>query len=198
MKRITFITLGLTAISFIACNTTVKEEKKEVPAPKTEKVVLETTTQFETQALEDCIDYSKTLNDLKLLQAAEAQRVADSIAAAELELKEALAKAEAAKRKRESTPEMLAKRAKEAELWFEENYASVVKAYNANFDGVRVKMNTEGTIYDVALFTNGEWKVDETLKSELQKVQVANNLAEGKAVAITVGNFQSDYRVAAN
>lgn len=186
MKRTVFITLGFAAITFIACTTSVKKEEQHTVIKDKQDEVVTTTTQFETQALEDCIAYSETMNELKLLEAAETARIADSIAAAELKLKEALAKAEAAKRKRESTPEMLAKRAKEAELWFQTNYGSVVKAHQTKFDGLRVKMTTEGTIYDVSLFVNGEWKTDEVLMDALQKVKVSNNIANGRAVAITV------------
>jgi hypothetical protein len=136
--------------------------------------------------MEDCIAYSKVLNDIKLMEAAEAQREADSIAKAELELKEALAKAEAARKKRESSPEYLAKKAKEAEVWFQTNYGEVVKAYEANFEGLRVKLTTKGDIYEVALFVNGAWKKDQELMKQLEKVKVNKALAPGKAVAITV------------
>ncbi len=190
MKRTTFTTLGLAAMTFIACNT---ETKKEVtPAVQeasiTEKVAVETTTQFEEKSMEDCISYSKIVNDIKLLEAAELQRENDSIAAAELSLKEALAKAVAAQKKRESTPEALAKRAQEAELWFETNYASAMKTYNAQYEGLRIKLTTAGTIYEVAMLVNGEWKEDQQLMKHLGKVKVTKDLAPGKAVAITVKN----------
>ncbi|EDP96126.1 hypothetical protein U8527_14540 [Kordia algicida OT-1] len=189
MKRTTFTVLGLAAMTFVACNTTPKQEV--TPAVKEvtkENIAVETTKQFEEKAMEDCIAYSKIVNDIKLMEAFEAQRVADSIAKAELELKEALAKAEEAKRKRASTPEALAKRAKEAELWFETNYANTVKAYNKNHEGLRVKLTTNGNIYEVALLVNGEWITDQKLMRELEKVEVSNELAPGKAVAITVKN----------
>lgn len=190
MKRTTFTTLGVAAMTLIACNTSTKEVKTEKVQDlnKVENVAEETTTQFEEKALEDCIDYAKVVNDIKLMEAAEAQKVSDSIAKAELALEEALAKAEAAKKKRASTPEAIAKRAKEAELWFKANYESVVKAYNSNYEGLRVKLTTEGDIYEVALFVNGEWKKDQKLMKQLEKVEVTKDLAPGKAVAITVKN----------
>lgn len=190
MKRTTFTTLGLAAMTFVACNTSTKKEavKETQEANTVKNVAVETTTQFEEKAMEDCIAYSKIMNDIKLMEAAEAQKEADSIAEAELALKEALAKAEAVRKKRESTPEALARRAKEAELWFEANYANTVKLYNANHEGLRIKLTTEGTIYEVALWVNGTWKNDQKLKSELEKVQVTKALAPGKAVAITVKN----------
>ncbi|QHI35807.1 hypothetical protein IMCC3317_11550 [Kordia antarctica] len=190
MKRTVFTAVGLVAMTFIACNTSTKESttQKVQEVTITENVAQETTVQFEEKAMDDCIAYSKTLNDIKLMEAAEAQREIDSIAAAELSLKEALAKAELAERKRESTPEALAKSAKEAELWFETNYASALKTYNVQYDGLRVKLTTEGTIYEAALFVNGEWKEDQQLVKHLAKVKVAKELAPGKAVAITVKN----------
>ncbi|MGH1384120.1 hypothetical protein [Kordia sp.] len=190
MKRTTFTTLGLAAMTLIACNTSTKEVKTEKVQDlnKVENVAEETTTQFEEKALEDCIAYSKVVNDIKLMEAAEAQKVADSIAKAELDLKEALAKAVEARKKRESTPEALAKRAKEAELWFKANYESVVKAYDSSYEGLRVKLTTEGDIYEVALFVNGEWKKDQKLMKQLEKVEVTKDLAPGKAIAITVKN----------
>lgn len=190
MKRTTFTTLGLAAMTLIACNTSTKEVKTEKVQDlnKVENVAEETTAQFEEKALEDCIAYSKVVNDIKLMEAAEAQKVADSIAKAELDLKEALAKAVEARKKRESTPEALAKRAKEAELWFKANYESVVKAYDSSYEGLRVKLTTEGDIYEVALFVNGEWKKDQKLMKQLEKVEVTKDLAPGKAIAITVKN----------
>ncbi|WP_420573979.1 hypothetical protein [Kordia sp.] len=190
MKRTTFTTLGVAAMTFIACNTATKENKttevQEVEVKET--VATETTLQFEEKAMEDCIAYSKIVNDIKLMEIAEAQKIEDSIVKAELELKEALAKAAEAKRKRESTPEALAKRAKEAELWFKANYESIVKAYNSNYEGLKVKLTTEGNIYEVALFVNGEWKKDQKLMKQLEKVEVTKSLAPGKAIAITVKN----------
>lgn len=189
MKRTTFTVLGLAAMTFVACNTAPKQEvTPTVEAVTTENIAVETTVEFEEKAMEDCIAYSKIINDIKLMEVAEAQRLDDSITQVALELKEALAKAAAAKRKLESTPEALAKRAKEAELWFETNYANTVKAYNINHEGLRVKLTTEGDIYEVALFVNGEWIQDMKLMKELEKVEVSNELAPGKAVAITVKN----------
>ncbi|MBC8756844.1 hypothetical protein H2O64_19375 [Kordia sp. YSTF-M3] len=191
MKRTTFTALGLVAMTFVACNTSTKENTKTIVAEEvviTETIPQETTTQFEEKAMEDCISYSKILNDIKLMEIAEAQRVSDSIAAAELSLKESLAKAVAAQKKRAASPEELAKRAQEAELWFETNYASAMKTYNATYEGLRVKLTTEGTIYEVALLVNGEWKKDQQLMKHLAKVKVTNDLAPGKAVAITVKN----------
>jgi hypothetical protein len=190
MKRTTFTAVGLVAMTFIACNTSTKEQQVEnvQELKTTENIVEETTQEFEEKAMEDCIAYSKVLNDIKLMEAAEAQRKADSIAKAELELKEALAKAEAARKKRESSPEYLAKRAKEAELWFQTNYGEVVAAYNKNFEGLRVKLTTEGDIYEVALYVNGTWEKDQKLMQQLEKVEVNKEFAPGKAVAITVKN----------
>jgi hypothetical protein len=190
MKRTTFTVLGLAAITFLACNTTTKEnnveEVKELQ--NTENVAEQTTTQFEEKALEECIAYAKIQDEIKLMEAAEAQRKADSIAKAELELKEALARAEAARKKRESSPAYIAQKAKEAELWFKANYESVVKAYKVNLEGLQVKMTTEGNIYEVLVYENGEWKQDEKLLEQLEKVEVTNEFAPGKAVAITVKN----------
>jgi hypothetical protein len=190
MKRTVFTAVGLVAMTFIACNTATEKNTKEVVEEVviTETVTQETTTQFEEKAMEDCIAYSKILNDIKLIEALEAQRLNDSIVAAEVSLKEALAKAEVVKKKRESTPEALAKRAQEAELWFQTNYASVMKTYNSNYKGLRIKLTTEGTIYEVALLVNGEWKEDKQLMKHLAKVKVTKDLAPGKAVAITVKN----------
>jgi len=185
MKRTTFTIAGLVAMTFIACNT---ETKKEVTSTTQEKVAVETTTQFEEKAMEDCIAYAKIMNDIKLMEAAALQREKDSIAAAELSLKEALAKAEAAKKKRVATPEELAKRAQEAELWFETNYGIAVKTYHPNYEGLRVKLTTEGTIYEVQMLVNGEWKEDPQLMNHLAKVKVTKDLAPGKAVAIMVKN----------
>ncbi len=190
MKRTTFTVLGVAALTVMACNTPTKENKVE--AVKTlntiENVAVETTTQFEEQALEDCIAYAKMQDEIKLAEAAAAQREADSIAKAELALKEALAKAVAAKKQRESSPAYLAQKAQEAEAWFKANYGSVVKAYNSNYEGLRVKLTTEGDIYEVALFVNGEWIKDQNLLNQLEKVEVTNDFAPGKAVAITVKN----------
>jgi len=190
MKRTTFTVLGVAAMTFIACNTETKEVKAEnvQDLNKVENIAEETTIQFEEKAMEDCIAYSKILNDIKLLEAQEAQKVADSIAKVELEMKESLAKAEAARKKRENTPEALARRAKEAELWFKTNYESVVKAYNSNYEGLKVKLTTEGDIYEVSLLENGEWKKDQKLMKQLEKVEVTKDLAPGKAIAITVKN----------
>ncbi|WP_298519528.1 hypothetical protein [uncultured Kordia sp.] len=190
MKRSTFTVLGVAAMTFVACNTNTKEVKTEKVEAinKVENVAEETTIQFEERSMEDCIAYSKILNDIKLLEAAEAQKEADSIAKAELDMKQALAKAEAARKKRESSPEYLAKRAKDAELWFKANYESVVKAYNSNYEGLKVKLTTEGDIYEVSLFLNGEWKKDQKLMEQLEKVEVSNDFEPGKAVAITVKN----------
>ncbi|MFK7747530.1 MAG: hypothetical protein AB8B65_04015 [Kordia sp.] len=190
MKRTTFTTLGVAAMTLIACNTSTKEVKTEKAAvpQKVENVAQETTTQFEEKAMEDCIAYSKIQNEIKLMEAMEAARVTDSIANAELALQETLAKAVAAQKKRESTPEALAKRAVEAELWFKANYESVVKAYKSNYDGLRVRLTTEGDVYEAALLINGEWKVDMKLMEKLEKVEVTKDLAPGKAVDITVKN----------
>lgn len=190
MKRTTFTVLGVAALTVMACNTSTKENKVE--AVKTlqpiEYVVEETTTQFEEQAMEDCIAYVKMQDEIKLMEATAAQYEADSIAKAELALKQALAKAVAAKKKRESSPAYLAQKAAEAEAWFKANYGSVVKAYESNYQGLRVKLNTEGAIYEVALFVNGQWIKDQNLMKQLEKVQVSNEFAPGKAVAITVKN----------
>ena len=122
------------------------------------------------------------------MESAAAARKADSIAKAELELKEALAKAEAARKQRESSPAYIAKRAQEAEAWFKANYETVVKAYNANYEGLRVKLTTEGDIYEVALFIDGEWKQDDNLMKQLENVKVTNEFEPGRAVSITVKN----------
>lgn len=190
MKRTTFTALGLVAITFVACNTEPKKEGTLATQKGaiTQKVAVETTTQFEEKAMEDCIAYAKIMNDIKLMEAVALQREKDSIAAAELSLKEALAKAEAAKKKRASTPEALAKRAQEAELWFETNYGIAVKTYHPNYEGLRVKLTTEGIIYEVQMLVNGEWKEDPQLMNHLAKVKVTKELAPGKAVAITVKN----------
>ena len=189
MKRTTFTAVGLVAMTFVACNTATKTETPTVQETAvTETVTRETTTQFEEKAMEDCIAYSKIMNDIKLLEAAELQQKTDSIEAAEISLKEALAKAVAAKKKRESTPEALAKRAQEAELWFETNYANAMKTYNAQYEGLRIKLTTEGTIYEVSSWVNGQWKNDQNLLKHLAKVKVNKGLAPGKAVAITVKN----------
>ncbi|AXG71771.1 hypothetical protein KORDIASMS9_04029 [Kordia sp. SMS9] len=190
MKRTTFTALGLAALTVIACNTATKENKVE--AVKTlqpiENIVEETTTQFEEKAMEDCIAYAKMQDEIKLMEAAAAQREADSIATVELELKKALEKAVAAKKKRESSPAYLAQKAAEAEAWFKANYEGVVKAYDSNYEGLRVKLNTEGNIYEVALFVNGEWIKDQNLMKQLEKVEVTHEFEPGKAVAITVKN----------
>ena len=190
MKRTTFTLVGLAAMTFIACNTKTKEVKAEnvEELNQVENIVEETTTEFEEKAMEDCIDYAKVQNEMKLQSALEAQRIADSIAKAELEIQEAIAKAEAARKKRESSPEYLAKRAKEAEAWFKTNYESVVKAYDSNYEGFRVKLTTEGDIYEVALFVNGEWKNDDNLLKQLEQVEVTEQFELGRAVAITVKN----------
>ena len=190
MKRTTFTAVGLVAMTFIACNTSTKEQQVEnvQELKTTENIVEETTQEFEEKAMEDCIDYAKVQNEMKLQSALEAQRIADSIAKAELEIQEAIAKAEAARKKRESSPEYLAKRAKEAEAWFKTNYESVVKAYDSNYEGFRVKLTTEGDIYEVALFVNGEWKNDDNLLKQLEQVEVTEQFELGRAVAITVKN----------
>lgn len=190
MKRTVFTALGLVAMTFVACNTATEKNTKEVVKEVVieETVTPETTTQFEEKALEDCIAYSKVLNDIKLMEIAEAQRINDSMVAAEISLKEALAKSVAAEKKRRSTPEALAKRAQEAELWFQTNYASAMKTYNTNYEGLRIKLTTEGTIYEVALFVNGEWKEDQNLMKYLEKIEVTEDFEPGKAVAITVKN----------
>ena len=101
MKRTTFTAVGLVAMTFVACNTATKTETPTVQETAvTETVTRETTTQFEEKAMEDCIAYSKIMNDIKLLEAAELQQKTDSIEAAEISLKEALAKAVAAKKNR--------------------------------------------------------------------------------------------------
>lgn len=190
MKRATFTALGVAAMTFIACNTKTKEVQTEsVQELNTvENIVEETTSQFEEKALEECIAYAQVLDDIKLMEAAAAQRKADSIAQAELELKEALAKAEAARKKRESSPVYLAERAKEAEAWFKANYENIVKAYDSNYEGLKVKLTTEGDIYEVSLFVNGEWIKDQDLLKQLEKVEVTNEFEPGRAVAITVKN----------
>lgn len=190
MKRTVFTAVGLVAMTFIACNTSTKENKaQEVAQPEViESVVEETTTQFEEKAMEDCVAYARILNDIKLMEATEAQRREDSLAAAEKALKEALAKTEALKRKRASTPEALAKRAKEAEAWFEANYGEIVEAYAPKYKGLRVKMATDGEIYKVEMLVNGKWKKDQELLNRLTKIKVEKELAEGNAVSITVKN----------
>ncbi|MEM6720601.1 MAG: hypothetical protein AAF611_14835 [Bacteroidota bacterium] len=190
MKRSTFTVLGLVAMTFFACNT----EKKEVKAEnvqelnQVENIAEETTTQFEEKAMEDCIAFAKIQNEIKLMEAAEAQRKADSIAKAELDMQEAIAKAEAARKKRESSPAYLAQRAKDAEVWFKANYESVIKSYDPFYEGLRVKLTTEGDIYEVALFIEGEWRADQNLLNQLEKVEVTEDFEPGRAVAITVKN----------
>lgn len=190
MKRTTFTVVGLVAMTLIACNTKTKEVKAEnvEEQNKVENIVEETTTEFEEKAMEEYIDYAKAQNEIKLQAAAEAQRIADSIAKAELEIQEAIAKAEAARKKRESSPAYLAKRAAAAEAWFKTNYESVVKAYDSNYEGLRVKLTTEGDVYEVALFVNGEWKNDDNLLKQLEQVEVTEQFELGRAVAITVKN----------
>jgi hypothetical protein len=193
MKRTVFTALGLVALTFIGCNLSTKEAtvvtEKEAPvAMITVATPTQTTSEFEAQALEECIAIAQMMDEVKLVEAAAEQKLNDSLVKAEEALKIALEKSIAAQKRRMETPEALAKRAQEAELWFETNYATAMEQYKANYEGLRINLTTDGVIYDVQMFVNGEWKKDQELMKHLAKVKVTKDLAPGKAVAITVKN----------
>lgn len=188
MKRTTFTVLGLVALAFTACNFSTKQEvtEEKVAIETTIPVATETTSEFEAKALEECIAIAQMMDEVKLLEAQTEQRLNDSLAQAEEELKLALEKSIAAKKKRARTPEQLAKEAREAELWFQENYASVMAKYDFHYKGLKIKFATDGAMYDVQTLVNGEWKKDEKLLQILEKVEVNKDLDLGNAVSITV------------
>lgn len=190
MKRTTFTVLGLVALAFTACNfstnETTKTTQEEVAVETTIPVETQTTSEFEAKALEECIAIAQMMDEVKLMEAQAEQRLNDSLAKAEKELAIALEKSIAAKKKRARTPEQLAKEAKKAELWFQENYASVMEKYNLNYKGLRIKFATNGEMYDVQTLVNGEWKKDKKLMQILEKVEVKKDLSLGNAVSITV------------
>ncbi|WP_298420199.1 hypothetical protein [uncultured Kordia sp.] len=188
MKRTTFTVLGLVALAFTACNFSTKQEvtEEKVAVETTIPVATETTSEFEAKALKECIAIAQMMDEVKLMEAQAEQRLNDSLVKAEEELRLALEKSIAAKEERARTPEQLAKEAKRAERWFQENYASVMEKNNLNYKGLRIKFATNGEMYDVLTLVNGEWKKDEKLLKILEKVEVNKDLSIGNAVSITV------------
>ncbi|WP_046759102.1 hypothetical protein [Kordia jejudonensis] len=188
MKRTTFTVLGLVALAFTACNFSTNE-KAQVPQEEvaiTIPVETQTTSEFEAKALEECIAIAQAMDEIKLMEAQAEQRLNDSLVQAEEELKIALAKSIEAEKKRARTPEVLAQEAKKAELWFQENYASVMEKYDSDYKGLKIKFATNGAMYDVQKLVDGAWKKDEKLLQILEKVQVNNDLDLGNAVSIIV------------
>lgn len=188
MKRTTFTLLGLATLAFTACNFSSPKEvtQEKVSVATTIPMTTETTSEFEAKALEECIAIAQRMDDIKLMEAQEKQRLNDSLVEAEKALKDALAKSIAAKKKKARTPAQLAKGAREAELWFQENYAAVMEKYDFKYKGVKIKFATNGKMYDVQTLVNGEWKKDEKLFKILEKVEVTKDLYLGNAVSITV------------
>ena len=191
MKRTVFTALGLVTLAFTACNFSTKEatqvtQEKVAVVETTIPVATQTTSEFEAKALEECIAIAQTMDYVKLVEAQTEQRLNDSITQAAAELKLALEKSIAAKKRRARTPEQLTKEAREAELWFQDNYASTMEKYDFHYKGLRIKFATDGAMYDVQTLVNGEWKKDEKLLEILEKVEVNKDLDLGNAVSITV------------
>ncbi|WP_430408994.1 hypothetical protein [Kordia sp.] len=191
MKRTVFTALGLVALAFTACNFSTNETKETTAVVGEEMatvvpVATQTTSEFEAQALEECIAIAQAMDEIKLMEAQAEQQLNDSLMEVTEELKLALQKSIAAEKKRARTPEQLAKGAREAELWFQENYASVVTKYDANYKGLKIKFATDGVLYDVQTLVNGEWKKDLKLMDILTKVKVNKELGLENAVSITV------------
>jgi len=190
MKRTVFTALGLVTLGFTACNFSTKEATQTTQAAvaieTTIPVATQTTSEFEAKALEECIAIAQTMDNVKLMEAQAEQRLNDSLAQAAEELKLALEKSIEAKKRRARTPEQLTKEAREAELWFQENYASTMEKYDFHYKGLRIKFATDGAMYDVQTLVNGEWKKDKDLLEILEKVEVNKDLDLGNAVSITV------------
>ena len=102
MKRTAFTALGLSVMLFLACNFSSEQEvtERKEDLETTSSIPMETTSEFEAKALDECIVIVQRINEQKLKKAHEAQRLRENLAKAEKALNKALEKSIAVIKKR--------------------------------------------------------------------------------------------------
>ena len=77
---------------------------------------------------------------------------------------------------------------KKATDWFRENYAKVIEKYLKKYDGIRVKIDKDGTILKVEILISGSWIVNEVLLERINLLEVQEVFTIGQAVTISIKN----------